>query len=210
MRFPEVALPQGVASSLTFWHRGQDAGLLKLRLVTPAGTWLVWQNTPQPTWQQGKIILTGLAARPASSQLRLQFEGSLGGKVWLDDVAITSTCAPTVCAADVQCNDGLAATVDKCVSGPTGKVCTYLPESKYCEQAKDCDDGNVCTFEICSGNKCINSKIANCCNTVADCDDKNVCTIDGCVNANCTFEPKPKGTCCNTDRKSTRLNSSHT
>jgi hypothetical protein len=198
VRFPEVALPQGVSVSLGFWHRGQDAGLLKVRLVTPAGTWLVWQNTPQPNWQQGKINLTGLAARPSSAKLRLQFEGSPGGKVWLDDVAITSTCAPVGCTIDAQCNDGVGATVDKCATTPGGKVCTYAPEQKYCESAKECDDGNICTFEICSANKCINSKIANCCNTVADCDDKNVCTIDGCVNANCTFEKKPKGTCCNT------------
>jgi hypothetical protein len=51
-----------------------------------------------------------------------------------------------------------------------------------CLNAKDCDDGNVCTLDNCAFKKCKNVKLpaTQCCAAAVDCDDGNLCTQDLC------------------------------
>jgi hypothetical protein len=71
-----------------------------------------------------------------------------------------------VCTTDAECDDGDPDTVDKCVDGLFGKVCTNTP--KECTSDLGCDDGNVCTTDSCNfnlitgKNECSNVAIPGC------------------------------------------------
>ena len=43
-----------------------------------------------------------------------------------------------------------------------------------------CDDGNLCTWNLCEAGECKNPFIDNCCLSGADCDDGNTCTSNTC------------------------------
>jgi len=70
----------------------------------------------------------------------------------------------------------------------------YLSPAVGCTTNGDCDDGNVCTTDVCSGGSCSNTPIS--------CDDGNACTADscnavsGCVNSPITCDD---GDACTTD-----------
>lgn len=50
-----------------------------------------------------------------------------------------------------------------------------------CTMDSECDDGMVCTSDVCGGSGfCENTAIAGCCEDDADCADANVCTTDSC------------------------------
>jgi cysteine-rich repeat protein len=79
-----------------------------------------------------------------------------------------SACAP-VCGDGLvrgteQCDDGAAnGTLQSCCSGG----CTFQP------QGTACDDGNICTDDVCDG-------ADHCTTTPRSCDDGNACTDDSC------------------------------
>lgn len=54
-----------------------------------------------------------------------------------------------------------------------------------CTTDGDCQDGNPCTTDKCSGNKCQNTAVAGCCTSAAQCSDSKVCTADTCVANKC-------------------------
>jgi len=67
----------------------------------------------------------------------------------------------------------------KCASGFSGKRCDQV--ASPCSIAGFCDDGNACTSDSCSGNKCQHKVL-----TSQSCDDGNVCTLsDRCVAGKC-------------------------
>ena len=103
-------------------------------------------------------------------------------------------------AAKTICDDGDACSgPDFCIDGKgcafpenaqhTGQQCgkgganTICKDGKCqlgCQNAKDCDDGNVCTDDACNAGKCGNTA-----NIIA-CDDKQTCTTnDTCKDAAC-------------------------
>lgn len=50
-----------------------------------------------------------------------------------------------------------------------------------CSAGADCDDGAVCTQDICDPSRtCVNLPIEGCCTSDADCDDSDACTLDSC------------------------------
>jgi cysteine-rich repeat protein len=82
-----------------------------------------------------------------------------------------SMCAP-ICGDDLtvgteECDEGDAnGTLQSCCS----ESCTFQP------QGTACDDGNICTDDVCDGaNECVL--------TPTSCDDGNVCTDDSCTPA---------------------------
>jgi hypothetical protein len=56
---------------------------------------------------------------------------------------------------------------------------------KYCNFDTECSDGNVCTKDLCKGNICYFSPIAQCCLSDKECEDNYICTNDKCVNNKC-------------------------
>jgi MYXO-CTERM domain-containing protein len=63
----------------------------------------------------------------------------------------------------------------------------------------DCDDGNVCTSDKCSSNKCQHASVSGCCKTDSDCDDKNPCTTDACDAKTGSCTNKAQADCCAVD-----------
>jgi hypothetical protein len=59
-------------------------------------------------------------------------------------------------------------------------LCAHTAVPGCCNTAAQCDDGNPCTADSCSGNACQHAAIAGCCLTNADCNDANICTDDSC------------------------------
>ena len=62
-----------------------------------------------------------------------------------------------------------------------------------CSVNADCDDGNACTDDVCSGGTCSNTPI--------DCDDGDACTTDSCSGGVCSNDPIScdDGDACTTD-----------
>jgi cysteine-rich repeat protein len=95
------------------------------------------------------------------------------------------TCAgePSGCAP--ICGDGLTVGTEECDDGAANgtarscctESCTFQP------QGTACDDGNVCTDDVCNGaNQCVS--------TATSCDDGNPCTDDSCSNpGGCAHAP---------------------
>jgi cysteine-rich repeat protein len=89
-----------------------------------------------------------------------------------------SACAP-ICGDGLirgteDCDDGAGnGTLQSCCSGS----CTFQP------QGSECDDGNICTDNVCDGaNHCVS--------TPKSCDDGDVCTDDSCDTATgCVHTP---------------------
>jgi len=59
-----------------------------------------------------------------------------------------------------------------------------------CTKDTDCNDGNSCTKDTCSGT-CSHTLVSGCCNFDSDCDDGNKCTSDLCDNHQCKSETIP-------------------
>ncbi len=113
------------------------------------------------------------------------------------DLCKDGKCSP---GAENKCDDGDPCSgPDFCVKGKgcahpenatmAGKACDPKDSSKICKagkctvgckDAKDCDDGNVCTDDTCTAGKC--GATAN----TLPCDDKQSCTLnDVCQNKAC-------------------------
>ncbi len=100
------------------------------------------------------------------------------------------------CAADGDCDDGVACTDDTCVAGS----CVYPPNDancadngQFCDGDETCDavQGCVSTGDPCAVGEFCNEGTDTCddCATNGDCDDGVVCTDDTCVGGTCQFPP---------------------
>jgi hypothetical protein len=87
----------------------------------------------------------------------------------------------------ISCDDGDPCTVDSC--DPVTGCQNALP-GKACTSNSGCNDGLVCTQDICS------TTCGSCLNKPIQCDDKNSCTQDACVEpTGCKVQPISGGTC---------------
>jgi hypothetical protein len=93
------------------------------------------------------------------------------------------------CAADAECDDANACTVDTCpvVAGD----CAHAWRAHCCLDATDCDDANPCTDDGCTGagGICTHDQVDACCLTNGDCDDHLGATLDLCLAAACVHKP---------------------
>ena len=55
-----------------------------------------------------------------------------------------------------------------------------------CTVVEECEDGNPCTTNTCSGGVCTNPWIDGCCTSAIECEDNNPCTTNTCVANACT------------------------
>lgn len=55
-----------------------------------------------------------------------------------------------------------------------------------CSANAQCNDGLLCTNDVCTNKKCIRTDIANCCTANTQCGDGNACTTDKCSSNACT------------------------
>ena len=130
------------------------------------------------------------------------------------------------CFSELDCDDGLVSTIDKCEGTPRtcshGRITecrggdNFCPSNctadldgdcvRQCTSNDDCSDENILTEDICYGLikvctfKPLDKKEAGICEELADCEDDNPCTIDSCTDSKCSHDPLINGTFCD-DRK---------
>jgi hypothetical protein len=132
-----------------------------------------------------------------------------------NDCTTADACVEGACigSGSLACDDGNPCTVDSCLPGGgcsyenavgicnDGDACTI---NDTCQEGQcvsgtqlSCDDGNLCTDEVCEGGDCVFTANAS------ECDDGNACTTtDGCVQGNCGgigSLPCDDGNACTTD-----------
>jgi len=105
-----------------------------------------------------------------------------------------------------ECDSANNWTVDGALAYYWNSVAPYLDPAVGCTTNADCDDGSVCTTDVCNGGSCSNTPItcsdgdactADSCNAVTGCvftpitcDDGDACTTDSCsADVGCVFTP---------------------
>jgi hypothetical protein len=152
----------------------------------------------QTTWQTAQVDVTNLVAGLTSPTLKVRFSfnsiDSIGNSYKgfaVDDVQVlalpgtcttdtecsdgllcngTETCSNGSCipGTAVQCNDGIACTVDSCSETVGG--CVATPNNAACNDGLACNGTEVC------------NALSGCgAGTALNCDDASVCTTDSCV-----------------------------
>lgn len=120
------------------------------------------------------------------------------------------------CSVLADCADGLSCSNESCSGGtckfgPVPDCCDQDFECAFgsqcvagkclqCQADLDCDDGNLCTDELClPDGTCSRTAQPGCCSADADCNDKDSCTNDSCDLATntCIFADKGDPLCCN-------------
>lgn len=123
------------------------------------------------------------------------------------------------CCADVDCDDGIGCTVDRCFLGACVAMaddgaCANATVEMYCslmgdcrarepcpgDTAGECDDADNCTLDTCNGGLCSHGGCAEgtvCCPefgcgeccTDSQCDDGDPCTVNTCNAGTCEQAP---------------------
>lgn len=217
---PVLTLPGGVEASLSLdlflaveYGTAYDQLRIEVAEVGTTQTIVVWDKAKAFVyngWFSVQVDLTAFAGKQLLVVIVFDTVDELDNGtqgVFIDNLSVTSSCVGRQCLLDIDCKDGLGATLDKCVGADpdtsTLGWCAYKPNSKYCTSYQDCDDGLPCTYNSCSQNECIYIQNDNCCLADEDCDDGDPCTIDDCAGAwstnggYCQMITVP--TCCKTD-----------
>ncbi|MBM4397616.1 MAG: hypothetical protein FJ087_18250 [Deltaproteobacteria bacterium] len=232
---PVIALPGGIDLTLSFrvWMDTEgdwwttDA-TLQVYLLSEGKEYVVWSMgsyEPQQEWAEVSEDVTAFGGREV--QLRFDFSSkyydwalpaasAAGEGVFIDSIAVTSSCAAKGCDAasdcpsldpclaggcidgqcsyaqsccmlDVECDDGDLCTQDSC--GYNDR-CSFVEIAGCCMGEGDCKDANPCTVDTCSepGGQCGHVEIPGCCQWSNDCDDEDDCTKDLCLKNECVHE----------------------
>jgi len=195
---PPIELPAGVRTTLDFriWMDvGEDDALdrFAVTVTSSQGDVVVFTRSdlPPATWTSQSLDLAAWSGATVSitwSMDTLNADGGDRGGVLVDDIVVSSQCAPLTCSTDAQCNDGLAATHEECSDG----LCGFAIAKSYCGfDTSLCDEGDPCSFDSCDDLLCVHSALASCCEWGSQCSDGDTCTADLCENG-------PAGSCSNT------------
>jgi hypothetical protein len=190
---PVFSLPKGVQSHLAFElflgvQLGTYADRLLVRLVRIEGIevvekTLVWTKKgfwASNQWVDVSIELTAWAG--ADVYFEFDFDSFVpvtgpGEGIYVDALAVTSTCQARTCDSAPECDDALFSTRFECLGG----LCVYSLNPDNCETHPDCDDANACTSDVCGDYKCYHQDQGWCCSSDEDCADSFVCTTDACI-----------------------------
>jgi cysteine-rich repeat protein len=96
-------------------------------------------------------------------------------------------CTTDICSSSGTCTHNI---INSCTNndGLCCGSCTYLNDNDcaQCSVNSDCNDGNACTTDTCSGGSCSHNAISGCCTSSAQCNDGNACTTDLCSSNTCS------------------------
>jgi len=117
----------------------------------------------------------------------------------LDSGASQAKCS--LCALDIDCDDGDTCTTNTCdLTGAKGKCTFTKTNNECCTKADDpCDDGKPCTADSCNtgASLCVHALIEGVCCDASQCDDGDSCTKDECTDAKCAHSADSlKPDCC--------------
>jgi hypothetical protein len=122
------------------------------------------------------------------------------------DECNAATCAPTVGCQTATCTpDGMCVRASTCAATEMCCAGTCVPMG--------CDDGDVCTFDVCAASGCAHDPISTACDdanpcttgdmcgrtgcrgTMRDCADTNPCTMDSCDGTGACIHTPIAGSC---------------
>lgn len=153
-------------------------------------------NLTMKSWKKVSVDLSYLSGK--SIQIRFSFDtvsmwtnNTLG--ILIDDLAIETTCEPKPCATSSTCTSQHGCLEGVCEDD----ACIYV--NSCCQDESECDDGLVCTEDLCQASKCDFVAISNCCEDAGDCDDANACTLDFCSGFGGACSHEDIGGCCLTN-----------
>lgn len=147
------------------------------------GAWLLVMNSDFGTPRQFVTRLNdggttkGIAARTVNGQRVVAWAGAARTDKPL------YTVSPTQGSAAGGAQEGFYAVIGAPIAPCTG--------------ASDCDDGDACTQDACSGGRCEHTATPNCCTSAAGCDDNDPCTTDACDASACVHTATAG--CCSVD-----------
>ena len=201
VRLAPVVLPKGTKLTLTAQVQfvvqpatTQNRIIISVRHALAAPQLAAFYAN-KPGWQTVSIDVSAFGGRSVQVEFFAQLmQGSAGTGIWLDEVAVSSTCKPKTCVSPNECNNaGLSCLQGACVTG----ACQW-PDT-CCGPASTCDDGKPCTLDTCSGGTCQHSAVAGCCAQASDCQDSDPCLAATCpvVGGACSFAQSPA--CCSKD-----------
>ena len=196
-----VTLPADSRVSLSFWAWLEvEQSLFFDRLLVSARaqdeSLLLTDKSPmlQPGWNPVSVDLTPLAGRTISLSFSFDSYGphdNDGLGVLIDDLEVTSTCAPAACELNADCDPFDACWVGSCLEGG----CVYA--NICCSAAADCDDGRLCTVDSCADDgQCEHAVVPSCCEGDLECNDGDPCTTDSCPSLGGTCAHTHKPSCC--------------
>ena len=193
--------PVGTAAILTFdaffdTEASPDFDTLTVYVVLGDERYLVWDKSQFDSvgaWSSYQVDLSGFAGN--IGVLEFAFDTvdntiNYNEGVYVDNVAVASSCVARSCATDPDCDDGLAVTDESCVA----ELCEYGLKDRPCDYDFECDDDQVCTSDACVVGYCEHQNIDSCCVEDLACDDANLCTEDSCQENVCVNDWQ--GDCC--------------
>jgi len=141
---------------------------------------LVFEEDGQPDVEVDRITYTGIAPLGHSVSLRHPY---------LTNSPLVIPANPELTASWDGMDFGISTTAYHTANDgtPGAKNADVWSEQNVIE----CDDTNICTWDLCEAGECDNPWIAGCCLSDADCNDQDDCTIDSCdvPNNQCDFDP---------------------
>lgn len=186
---PAFDLPAGQALTLSFWMKvdtesGFDSVSAELVGEHAGASLGVWEGTSE--WFEVTEDVSFLGGESVRLRLAFTSDGSVNySGVYVDDVAVTSACAPPTCQGDADCTTPTGCIEGRCAGG----VCVFQAQPDCCQLDAECDDGNPCTLNRCVANRCEfpgDPADPGCCRSDEECDDGAPCTEERCVNSHCT------------------------
>ena len=187
---PVFVLPDRAAASLQFrviMNTESYFEKLYVDLHVPFGSVRLYTNSNGGhAWETADVDLSGAAGLPAQFAFVFSADSSVFDEgVYIDDVALVSTCALHDCSTWPECDDGNNCTEESC-EGAEG-WCAFTWSPGCCSADADCDDGNPCTRDRCSANLCSFTPTGDptCCVADADCGTADPCVSAACVDHRC-------------------------
>jgi len=182
---PAIACPGStVVFTVKITNDGLDkADVIQVKNYLPSGYTYVSNNKGAPfsggtlTWNVGTLIST------KSDSIKITATVNPGGNY--TDVAEVAFSNKSDNDSDPGNFSGTPDEDDEAAAAVSFQGCN----GGGCTSNSQCNDGNACTADACSGGVCVNSPINNCNNDPCagvNCDDGNPCTADACSNGQCT------------------------
>lgn len=192
---PWFELPPDQGLTLSFWYKRSmesccDYFEAFLEFAEQSIALGRWNGTAD--WTEVRVDVS----RAAGQRGRLRFTFDSDSSVtyqgaWVDDITVTSTCAPVPCTTGAQCPTAAGCVDWACVDG----ACRGTAAADCCSLDVDCNDGSSCTIDRCVDRRCRNTLDAarpGCCTTNAHCADGNPCTPDVCGGDLCVRACAPE------------------
>ena len=174
----------GASTATTFGYDSKNLVLFRNETKTPTST---ARATAYKWMLSGKIVEFDIVFWDKAASF-ITDGMSCSGDVYIENVAIhefghalglehTTVSTATMWSTSSACSKSRLVLDPDDIKGV---------EALYpCSSSTQCNDGLLCTKDVCSATKCLRTQISGCCTSSTQCGDGNACTTDTCVSNVC-------------------------